>query len=49
MGLFASQEPIRWKRSAEALIIQLAKTLPDELVNCFKIEVRSSRSCRRGR
>jgi alpha-L-fucosidase len=38
--LLGSQEPVRWQRSAEALTIQLPRTLPGELVNCFKIKVR---------
>ena len=39
--LLGSQESIRWRRTAEALTIQLPKTLPGELVNCFKVKLRS--------
>ena len=39
--LMGSDEKLKWTRTAEALTIQLPKTLPGQIVNGFRITVRN--------
>ena len=38
--LMGSSEKIRWNRSADALTIQLPQTLPGQIVNGFRIQLK---------